>query len=174
VSPNEWQTFFEKQTKRVKQRSMSLLSIDIIQNTCIQAFQVLKPYLTCAKINTLPWLLLQKFKENIDLKDQTDKIDKLLFFVAFIDDYGDHVNIFETFFDAPPHPGWPGGDFTNEQLRARLQNRWKFIQAERLKAKNYKTIVEFADEYLNDQCIVVGALKNRLDQIIKFRNATVQ
>lgn len=167
----ECNSFFQQQAELVKQYSVPFLSINTLETLSIEKLDSLKPYFGC--INTILWNLLKiwsvvRFQEY--LKDPIDLQTKILFFIQFLDNYGDHINIFEKFFDAPRPP--PKIDF-----HSRIPNisDWrKYIEAEQSKPENFKTIIDLAN-----QCLVSGnkaddeilvALETRLSEISQFRN----
>jgi hypothetical protein len=105
--------------------------------------------------------------------EDSPRFDSILFFIQCMDDFGDRINIFEKFFDCPPCPGSPGGLLTNQEFEHQLLKRKQWTQRQRLNSKNYLTIVDFANRYLDkdkeEQNEIITALNVRLAEIIKFR-----
>lgn len=130
-----------------------------------------KPRVCHVRMNHVLWSLLnpRKYYEQI-------KYDKIVFFIKLLDDYGEYINIFEKFFDRPRGPGGPGGPgglFNKEERIAFIEKHEKYIQDARLRQENYKTIVDFANKYLNkndkQKNDILIALQKRLVEISQFR-----
>lgn len=181
TTPEDWHAFFEKQSDHVKRHAVSMLSPETILKLSLQVLEILKPYLFYTKLNDIVWQLLQQFRRNAaseaalgNRNELTNPIvEKLLFFIEFIDDYGQHINILETFFDPPAIPSDPAELHLNVEERFDNLNKcWRFLQSQRLRAENYKTIIDLATDSLQKNNTLLIALKTRLGHIKAFRVAT--
>lgn len=169
--------FFDQQLESTKHYSISFLTFKVLsKEVSLQVLEYMKPYLHNAKLNQILWSLLQNFYP-LNFQDDEASDDKILFFIQFLDNYGEHINIFEKFFKAPPRPGVPGGRLlTDAESDAEFQKRYTFIQTARTNPRNYKTIVEFSNKHLvhEDDKKITVALNKRQREIFTFRKKALE